>query len=421
MKFPLKLSNKIFVTCSLTLNSLLLGVQATPLTPLEITPNKNQIATSQNIRSKQNPESEGITLEQPLVKYDPAKCNIFEDSKSIHCLGPKRNYQAKDNIDKLIQGAANYASKIVPLLNSNSKGSVYSEMLLQDGKNLVVDSGFNFANNAANKEIQKIPFFAQTSIAINASGDSDTSISLNSLMKLKEISKDDEGDLKTLFFGQARGATATDSDGATTNLGLGLRHRPNDKSMIGGNIFWDYRMTDYSSAHSRIGLGGEYLWKNLELRNNWYMAMTDTKTVSISGTEYSERIVPGVDVEVGYRLPNYPELGVFVKGFNWDYKDTDDQSGIGGSLNWQATPHLNLEAWVSNEIFGYTTKKNSDLPGTGDTYIGIQMKWTAQPINLERNNFKENVIAQMTQPVRRRYDVLLERSTNSFTNRAASK
>ena len=140
------------------------------------------------------------------------------------------------------------------------------------------------------------------------------------------------------------------------------------------------------------------------------MAITDKKTVSISGTEYTERIVPGWDAEIGYRLPNNPQVAVFVKGFNWDYKDTDDQSGIATSLNWQATPHINLEAYVSSEISGHGTKANSKLPGTDDYQFGVQVKWTGQPVNLKKKNIKQNLVTQMTQPVRRRYDVLLERS-----------
>ncbi len=282
----------------------------------------------------------------------------------------------------------------------------------------MVDKGYGLVNSSANSQIQKIPFFAQTSIAINAAGESDTSFMLDSLMKLK-TGKDSDGDLKTILFGQARGTTTTDSDGTTTNLGLGLRHRPNDASMLGGNVFWDYRMTDYSSAHSRLGLGGEYLWKNFELRNNYYMAMTNKKDVEVGGTSYTERIVPGWDAEVGYRLPNYPQLGVFVKAFNWDYAETGDQSSVAYAANWQATPHINLEAYVSSEISGHGTQENSKLHASDDYQVGMQVKWTGQPVKFKKNNVKKNLVTQMTQPVRRRYDVLLERysATSSFTNR----
>ena len=210
-------------------------------------------------------------------------------------------------------------------------------------------------------------------------------------------------------------------DGTTSNFGLGIRNRPDDESMLGANVFLDYRMTDYSTAHSRVGLGGEYLWKDFEFRNNWYIASTKTKDITIGGSDYRERVVPGWDVEVGYRLPDYPELGVFVRGFNWDYQQTQDNSGAEVSLNWQATPHVNVEAWLSNEISAIDTTANSALPGTDETFFGVRMKLTGNPVKFEKKNFKKNMVTQMTQPVRRRYDVLLERYAKGtgFINRAA--
>jgi len=184
-------------------------------------------------------------------------------------------------------------------------------------------------------------------------------------------------------------------------------------------------MTDYSTAHSRLGLGGEYFWKNFELRNNYYMAITDEKkNITIDGSQYNERIVPGWDAEIGYRLPNYPQLGVFVKAFNWDYEHTDDQSSVAYAASWQATPHIGLEAYVSSEISGHGTKANSKLPGTDDYQFGVQVKLTGQPVKFKKNNVKQNLVTQMTQPTRRRYDVLLERvavstdGTVNFQNRA---
>ena len=381
----------------------------------EITSFPQKIIATNSIDST-NLERE-LDFKRPVITHDPSKCDEFEDPKSIHCLGPVQATQPTNRLDRFIQGTATYASKFVPLLNNNSEGSSYTNMIMNDGKRLVVDKGYGFVNDSANSQIQKIPFFAQTSLAINAAGESDTSFSLDSLMKLK-TSNDSDGDLKMILFGQARGTTTTDSDGTTTNLGLGLRHRPNDNSMVGGNVFWDYRMTDYSSAHSRLGLGGEYFWKNFELRNNYYMAMTDKKTVTIDSTSYTERIVPGWDAEVGYRLPKYPQLGVFVKAFNWDYDNTDDQNGVSYAATWQATPHVNLEAYVSTEISGHGTKANSTLHGTDDYQFGLQVKLTGQPVKFKKKNVKKNLITQMTQPVRRRYDVLLERySTSTFTNR----
>ena len=342
----------------------------------------------------------------------------FEEFKFDQVENKQDIYEPKDKLDEYIIKGVTYSTKFVPLINDGAKGSEYTDIMSNDFKRLLVDAGFDFANSKANDEIQKIPFFSQTSVNISGGTESDTSFSINSLMKLGELAKDEEGDLKTLAFSQARFATATNADGSTINLGLGIRNRPNDFSMIGANAFWDYRMTDYSDAHSRLGLGGEYLWKDFEFRNNFYMAITDEKDVTVKGTSYKERVVPGWDVELGYRLPNNPELAFFVRGFNWDYKNTQDNSGLEGSVSWQATPHIGLEAWVSNEISAASTTVNTSLPGTDETFFGLRMNITESPVKFEKSNYKKNMITQMTQPVKRKYDVLLERSSGSFTNRA---
>jgi len=354
--------------------------------------------------------SSTLSLPADELKFNNIKYDQFKEEQSI--------YQPKDKLDEYIIKGATYSTKFVPLINEGAEGSEYTSIMANDLNRLLVDTGFNFANSKANSEIQKIPFFAQTSFNISGGTESDTSFSLNSLMKLGELAKDDEGDLKTLAFSQARFATATNASGSTTNFGLGIRHRPNDISMVGANAFWDYRMTDYSDAHSRLGLGGEYFWKDFEFRNNYYMAITDEKDVTVKGTSYKERVVPGWDVELGYRLPNNPQLAFFVRGFNWDYKNTQDNSGLEGSISWQATPHVGLEAWVSNEISAASTNLNSKLPGTDETFFGLRMNLTGSPVIFSKKDYKKNMITQMTQPVKRKYDVLLERSTGTFQNRA---
>ena len=353
----------------------------------------------------------------PLSSIEANEFN-FENISSDESKTEDFNYQPKDKLDEYIIKGVTYSTKFVPLMNDGSNGSDYRSIMANDGKRLLVDAGFDFINSTANSSIRNIPFFAQTTFNVSAGTESDTSFSLNSLMKLGELAKDDKGDIKTLAFSQARFATATNADGSTTNLGLGIRHRPNDISMVGANAFWDYKMTDYSDAHSRLGLGGEYFWKDFEFRNNWYMSITDEKDVTIKGVSYKERVVPGWDAELGYRLPNNPEFAFFVRGFNWDYKNTQDNSGLEGSVSWQATPHVGLEAWVSNEISSASTTVNTSLPSTDETFFGLRMNVTGNPVKFEKSNYKKNMITQMTQPVKRKYDVLLERSAGTFQNRA---
>ena len=59
-----------------------------------------------------------------------------------------------------------------------------------------------------------------------------------------------------------------------------------------------------------------------------------------------------------------------------------------------------------------------DSPGTDETFFGLRMNITGNPVKFEKSNYKKNMITQMIQPVKRKYDVLLERSTGSFQNRA---
>ncbi len=351
-----------------------------------------------------------LSVNADEYKFDNIKFDQVEKVKNI--------YHPKDKLDEFIIKGANYSAKFVPLMNYGSEGSDYINIMAYDAKRLLVDKGFDFVNSTANSEIQRIPFFAQTTVSLSGGTESDTSFSFNSLMKLGELAKDDEGDLKTLAFSQARYATSTNAEGSTFNLGLGIRNRPDDVSMVGANVFLDYRITDYSDAHSRLGLGGEYLWKDFEFRNNWYIAITDEKDVTINGNSHKERVVPGWDLEVGYRLPNNPELAFFVRGFNWEYKHTQDNSGLEGAVSWQATPHVGLEVFVSNEISAASITTNTNLPGIDETFFGLRMNITGNPVKFEKSNYKKNMISQMSQPVKRKYDVLLERSGGTFTNRA---
>ncbi len=354
--------------------------------------------------------SSTLSLPADELKFKNIEYDQFKEKQSI--------YEPKDKLEEYIIKGVTYSTKFVPLINDGAEGSEYTSIMTNDFKKLLVDAGFDLANSTANSQIQKIPFFAQTNFNIAGGSESDTSFSINSLMKLGELAKDEEGDLKTLAFSQARFATATNADGSTFNLGLGIRNRPNDFSMVGANAFWDYRMTDYSDAHSRLGLGGEYFWKDFEFRNNWYISITDEKDVTIKGVSYKERVVPGWDLELGYRLPNNPELAFFIRGFNWDYKHTQDNSGLEGAVSWQATPHVGLEAWVSNEISAASTTVNTSLPGTDETFFGLRMNITGNPIKFEKSNYKKNMITQMTQPVKRVNDVLLERAAINSSGEA---
>ena len=268
--------------------------------------------------------------------------------------------------------------------------------------------------------LESMPFVLHSSVGLDFASDSEANLSADVLFKALDFGNDESGDLLGLAFVHTKYKTHFDS-GSTTNIGFGLRKRTSDFSMYGLNTYWDYRMTNYSSAHSRFGLGGEYFWKDFSFRNNWYMSGTGTKSITTGGSNYYERVVPGWDVEVGYRLPSNPNLAFYLKGFNWDYQKRNDNSGVQGTVSWQATPHLGINAWASNEIPANATSANSDLDNQQAMVVGIGFKLTANKVEY-KPNYKANLIQEMKNPVRRRYDVLLERwsrSSSSFNNIAA--
>ena len=132
-----------------------------------------------------------------------------------------------------------------------------------------------FASRKLNSYVQdyleSMPFVLHASVGLDFASDNETNISADALFKALDFGNDESGDPLGLAFVHTKYKTHFDS-GSTTNIGLGLRKRTSDYSMYGLNTYWDYRMTNYSSAHSRFGLGGEYFWKDFSLRNNWYMS-----------------------------------------------------------------------------------------------------------------------------------------------------
>ena len=80
------------------------------------------------------------------------------------------------------------------------------------------------------------------------------------------------------------------------------------------------------------------------------------------------------------------------------------------------TPHIRVDSWISNEIPANPTQSNNDLDD--DVVVGMNFTLTLNPVVYKANNTKQILQQEMLKPVRRRYDVLLERwaKNSSFTN-----
>ncbi|MAS28819.1 MAG: hypothetical protein CMN97_11345 [Synechococcus sp. NAT40] len=292
--------------------------------------------------------------------------------------------------------------------------------------NLALNLASEEISEYATKTFKKIPFVLTASINVDIRSEGTTNIGGDALFKIADFGRKEDNTRDGLAFLHTK-YTGNVSNGSTWNAGLGLRHLIGDDLLAGVNGYWDYRTTDYSTSYSRFGVGAELFWNSLSLRNNWYIAGTGKETVKVYNTEYYERVVPGWDVELGYRLPSHPNVAFFVRGFRWDYQQSNDNSGLQGTVAYQISPHMRIDSWVSNEIPANPTLSNRELDDRQDLVFGLNFTLTANAVRYEPNNTQQMLQQEMISPVRRRYDILLERwkkslnekgetTKNSFTN-----
>ena len=361
-------------------------------------------------KNKKSDRIDPLVISSPLDSHSISKSHCTQDSfesflDPTTCYRSNRVLSGNEAIHlRTFNEAMSFAG------GSKDFGSFFS--------NKLVSFAANKSNQFINKTIQDVPFFAQTNINLDFSSESSSSLSLDSFMNLRS-EFDESGFLNNILFSQARIAAYTDSD-TTTNLGIGYRKIIDSDKLVGLNGFWDYRMVGYGPSHSRWGIGAEFGWKDLSITNNWYIAGTGVHSVTIDGSQYQERVVPGWDVEAAYRLPSNPNISLALKAYRWDYQKTNDVDGAEGSVSWQATPHLAIKTWASTNIAAYPTTENANLDND-NLRVGLGFNWSHRPVVFKKQDYRRNLSTQMTQPVRRTYDVLLERysSGSGFINRAS--
>ena len=301
---------------------------------------------------------------------------------------------------QLLHGASSF-EKYMSLASKGSMSPIYEEF---------IQGGFLFASQTASQWMteatQAIPFLLQSSINLDAAYKGDFTFSANALAKLIEFKSSDRKRLG-LLFGQGR-VMGTSSSGTTWNAGFGLRHLLNEKTMLGFNSFWDYRIAPYGVSYTRWGAGFEMFWQDFEFRNNWYISGSGVKDFTIDGVLYNERVVPGWDFEVGYRLPENPQAAIYLRTFLWDYMKLSNHTGAELAVNYQASPHSNFEAYATNQVLAYPTVPNSQLDFKELTF-GLRFSLYSHSIQLASSTSKDRMQTLMVLPVRRQYGVLLER------------
>ncbi len=119
-------------------------------------------------------------------------------------------------------------------------------------------------------------------------------------------------------------------DGDTTiNFGLGKRKLfKNEKLLLGSNIFLDYQ---FDESHLRNGLGVEAISNKLDLRANYYNAISGFKQTD-NGTE---KALDGYDIQLDLHFKDTVDskTDLFIQTFEWKnpnstFKEKGEKAGI---------------------------------------------------------------------------------------------
>lgn len=139
-----------------------------------------------------------------------------------------------------------------------------------------------------------------------------------------------------LVFGNFK-ANFDDQSYKEGNVGIGAR-RIYDEWIAGGWIFYDWKESSTDNSFDQMTVGGEFLSNDWDIRANAYFAEKKTKdsdgasVIELNGNQIQarlgeERALPGVDFEVGRKLPFFEDTRFFVGGYHYDASGFEKVSG----------------------------------------------------------------------------------------------
>ncbi|GAA0341656.1 invasin-like inverse autotransporter protein [Morganella psychrotolerans] len=211
----------------------------------------------------------------------------------------------------------------------------------------------------------------------------------------------------SLLFSQF-GIRAND-ERTTTNLGLGYRQYE-DGWMWGLNSFYDY---DITGSNSRVGVGGE-LWADyVKLAANGYFRITDWHQSTLNEMrDYDERPANGFDVRAEGYLPDYPQLGAFVK-YEQYFGDGVSLAGTTSSGELKSNPSVSTVG-VSYTPFPLITFKGETSAGdSNDSKVGMELSYRfgvplSQQLDTENVDLMRNLAGNRYDFVDRNYNIVMQ-------------
>ncbi len=139
-----------------------------------------------------------------------------------------------------------------------------------------------------------------------------------------------------LVFGNLK-ANFDDHSYREGNAGIGVR-KLYDEWIAGGWVFYDWKESETSNSFDQMTVGAELLSNDWDFRTNLYFAENnrkdadDASVIELRGNQIGarlgeERALPGVDFEIGRKLPYFKDSRFYLGAYHYDASDFEKVSG----------------------------------------------------------------------------------------------
>lgn len=231
-------------------------------------------------------------------------------------------------------------------------------------------------------------------------------------------------DTDAVLYGDAR-LMGDDGDNREGNLGLGYRQLQEDwNAVIGGHVWIDRRLTERGSSFHQVTTGAEWLGDFLDVRANAYVPLSDAREYSsgtagivsnpyLAGTGIyvdrsgATRVIeepqPGLDAEVGFRLPAWSDYidstRVYAGGYHFIGDKTEDVSG------WRGRVAVDVNSAVS---VGARFQRDDERGSQGFLEATVRF-----PFNAKKTYREEGLRARLDESPERDIDIVTSTSDQS--------
>lgn len=207
------------------------------------------------------------------------------------------------------------------------------------------------------------------------------------------------------------------------SIGSGYRHMLSDEQIIGVYGFINYQQSEHGNGFHQFNLGAEYRTFDWDFGTNIYLPVGNSKkkvashlVTSASGRTHVEhqyeRMMQGIDAEVGYRLPFFTEnedqqLRLYTGVYHFKGDQTKSFTGQKLRLEYHMESIIN-QLPGSQLTLGTGAKHDSVTGNEGFVFARITVPFDVMGNGTKRNRLSP-LAKRMTERVRNQPNIALTR------------